>query len=152
MTARLPPVLLIVLVAAAAGCRVPMPGVVPGTVCDADAVAADIGWWESAPPLEAMNRVTQALRLKVEHSEKIDALRGAIDGGDDRCRKVFYDGCTATHEKVSAAGAALEQLKAGRPRDQAYDPELAKLSFATYCTAAWDFGAFAATVEECLGR
>lgn len=132
-----------------AACRLSIPGVIPGTVCDADARTDDTEWWAEAEPLKAMDRVTKALRLKVEASDRATGLRERAESAGGNCRKVYLDGFGAAHAAVEKANADLDAFKLGRPR-AGYDPELARKSFSTYCDAAYEMELFISRVERCL--
>ena len=150
MKRRLVLVLALALVTLAAGaCRVPR-GVVEGTVCGEDALGDDLDWWTAAPPLKAMDRVTLALKLKVELSGRMDALREAAEARGGACWKLFLDGYTDTHERIAKEGAALDARKAGRAKGAPYDPALARRCFDTYCSMAAEMRAFITSVEGCL--
>ena len=140
---------LSLLVFGASACRVAGPGILNGTVCDADARDADLEWWTQTPPLTAMDRVTAALKLKVQRSEQMNGLREAVQNSE-ACRKAYFDGYTATHERVQKVNAELDAFRAKQPKGAPYDPALAKKSFDAYCLAAWEMDAFTKTVEDCI--
>ena len=129
-------------------CRLAIPGVIPGTACDADARTDDADWWRAAEPLKAMDRVTRALKLKVDASDRATALKERAEAAGDACRKQFFDGFGNAHAAVEKAIAELESFKTGRPRS-AYDPELAHKSFSTYCDAAYEMELFISKLESC---
>ncbi|MBI5528428.1 MAG: hypothetical protein HY897_19015 [Deltaproteobacteria bacterium] len=139
---------VVVVLAACGGCRLAIPGVVPGTVCDADARTDDAEWWRTAEPLLAMDRVTKALKLKVEASDRASRLREGVESAAEDCKKGYFDGYVAAHATVEKAIGELDAFKLGRPKSD-YDPELARRSFSTYCDAAYEMEVFISKMEGC---
>jgi hypothetical protein len=139
---------IVIVLAACGGCRLSIPGVLPGTVCDADARTDDAGWWRAAEPLKAMDRVTKALKLKVETSDRASRFRENVEHAGEECKKLYFDGYGAAHASVEKAISELEAFKLGRPKAD-YDPELARKSFSTYCDAAYEMEVFISKIEGC---